>query len=377
MKLKSLSFATAATLALVGATNAQTVIDITGSTAGRSAVDAKIKALLAPGYTFQYYGKDSTANKHDACIFHGTYDGQPVIIRTFWSGSAAGIRDVATAPQLNNSYILTSVVGSTSGTYGGTVAANPSAFAPASTETVSEIGFSDVFQSSTEYTSPGLVKDDKVAIIPFKFFANKGSTGITSMTPLGFRNLYGSLGETPLSMFTGDVADAGTMVYATGRNKESGTRITTLAETGSGVFASLNQWGYTTISSGKMNGVSFFANDGGYSSGSDVAKMMAATSPDSQPGIYVGYVGASDWSTAAAGVELKWNGVTYSVAALQNGSYTFWGYLHQSRMNLTGTTLAFYEDLRDEITTAPGSGLEAISLMNVERTADGAPVSPK
>jgi hypothetical protein len=379
MKLKTSLVATAASMALVCASYSQTVIDVTGSTAGRSAAITNISALLDAGYTFAYYGKDASASKHDAGIYHGTYNGNAVIIRTSWSGSAAGVRDVANAPQLDNSYIVKTQLGSTGGTYLGTVAAAPSgSFAPASAETVSEIGFSDVFQTSTPYTSNTLVAEDEVAIIPFKFFANDGSTGITNMTLLAFRNLYGALGEAPLSMWSGNPADSGTIVYATGRNNESGTRITTLAETGTGVFASINQWKYTTIASDTMAGVSFVGDDG-YSSGSDVAKMMAAKSPVSQPGVYVGYIGASDWSTASSGgaVELSYNGVPYSIQAMQNGQYTFWGYLHQFRMNLSGTALSFYNDLRDGITAAPGSGLETESSMNVLRPADGAPVEPK
>lgn len=378
MKLKA-SLVAAATMALAGVSYSQTVIDVTGSTAGRSAAITNITAQLDPGYTFAYYGKDSTHSKSDAAIYHGTYNGNPVIIRTYWSGSAAGVRDVANAPQLNNSYIVKTQLGSTGGTYLGTIAAAaPGSFAPASAETVSEFGFSDVFQTSTPFTSNTLVVEDEVAIIPFKFFANDGSAGITNMTPGAFRNLYGALGEAPLSIWTGNPADSGTLVYACGRNNESGTRITTLAETGTGVFASINQWKYTTIASDTMQGVNFVGDDG-YSSGSDVAKMMAAKSPASQPGVYVGYVGASDWSTATGGgaVELKYNGVSYSIGAMQNGQYTFWGYLHQFRMNLSGVALSFYEDVRDGIIAAPGSGLETVSSMNVQRPADGAPVEPK
>lgn len=378
MKMNTSLIAAAATMALVGFSYSQTVIDVTGSTAGRSAAITNITAQLDSGYTYAFYGKDATHSKSDAAIYHGTYNGNAVIIRTYWSGSAAGVRDVADAPQLNNSYIVKTQAGTVGGTYLGTIAAaGTGAFAGSSTETVSEFGFSDVFQTSTPFTSNTLVVEDEVAIIPFKFFANDGSTNITNMTPGAFRNLYGALGEAPLSIWTGNPADNGTMVYACGRNNESGTRITTLAETGTGVFATINQWQYTTIASDTMQGVSY-VGDSGYASGSDVAKMMAAKSPAVQPGVYVGYIGASDWSTASTGggVELTYNGVAYSIGAMQNGQYTFWGYLHQFRMNLTGVTLDFYNDVRDGITATPGSGLETIGSMNVERAADGAPVAP-
>ena len=105
MKLKTSLFAMAATTALVGSAYSQTVIDVTGSTAGRSAVHSQILALLS-SETLAWNGGSNAAGA-TRVIYKGTYLGNSVIIRTYWSGSAAGIRDIANAPQLNTLYFAT------------------------------------------------------------------------------------------------------------------------------------------------------------------------------------------------------------------------------------------------------------------------------
>lgn len=377
MKLQSSLLAMAATSALVSSAYSQTVIDITGSTAGRSAVHSQIWALLGTGKTCAWHtisGSGTSASNADRVIYKGTYGGNAVIIRTYWTGSAAGVRDVSNAPQINNGYFATTT-DTTAGTTSTGVQITTPVLAPASAETVSEIGFSDVFQSSTPYTTNTLVMDDKVGVIPFKFFKNKGaSIKLTNVTPGLHRTLYGALGEAPLSLFTGDSADNGTTIYATGRDGDSGTRITCLAETGTGVFATINQ--YTGTVTGGVASLTFVGN-GGFASGSGVSGLLKGTYPT---GIILGYLGASDWSTAVSGgaTELAYNGVTLGAnsALIQNGLYSFWGYLHQSRMTLAGTSLNFYNDLKTNLLAAPGTGLVLIGTMNVERAADGAPITP-
>lgn len=373
----SLAAAAAAVAAMAGSAQAQTVIDITGSTAGRSAVHSQILALLE-GETFAWNTGTSAAGATRA-IYKGTYLNNPVIIRTYWSGSAAGVRDIADAPQLNNLYFATST-DTTAGTGTAGIQIATPVLAPASPETVSEIGFSDVFQTSTPFTTNPLVQEDSVGVIPFKFFKNEGaSAGLTNVTPGLFRTLYGALGEAPLSLFTGVAADASRTVFATGRDEFSGTRITTLAETGAGVFSSINQ--YTGTPSGGVTPSLTFVGNGGYSSGSGVSTLLGGTYAG---GDIIGYLGASDWGTAVAGgaVELAYNGVLLGTSAgfeekIRNGQYSFWGYLHQSSMTLTGTTAAFYGSLRDALLIAPGSGLVLMNSMLVERAADGAPITPK
>lgn len=370
MKTKLSLIATAATMALFSSANGQTVIDITGSTAGRSAVHSRILALLGTTSTYAYSGNASVTSASRA-IYKGNFGagGPSVIIRTFWSGSAAGVRDVANQLDLASSYIDKA----TATVVGGTLIASP-VLAPASAETRSEIGFSDVFQSSTAFTTNTLVDEESVAVIPFVFMKNEGAPELLkNVTSSQFRALYTGIGEAPLSLFTGVVSDPEITVYATGRNNESGTRITVAAETGSGVFATLAQFDGT----GDPATLAFQGN-GGYSSGGNVATLLASTLPAGKA--LIGYVGTSDATTAATnGAQyLSYNGSTYSPAAVQNGQYSLWGYLHQFSMDLSGSpvTQQFYDALKQSMLDNPGSGTLGIGSMKVERSADGAMVTP-
>ncbi len=370
MKNKVSIFATAASLALIGASSGQTVIDITGSTAGRSAVITAVKALLV-GETAAWAGNASETSANRQIYYGGTYNGSAVTVRMFWSGSAAGVRDISNAPQLAASYIVSN--------YAGGAGRNDSAsLAAASAETVSEIGFSDVFQSSTIYTTNPLANEVQVAVLPFVFMKNDGApAGLTNMTPPLFDALYGSLGELPLSMFTGVAADSTQTVYATGRNSDSGTRITTAANCYYSLSLVLNQYTGTGDPA-----VLTFAGDSGYSSGSGVSTLLGATMSVANTSL-VGYLGTSDGATAAlAGASyLKFNGVDYTAANVHNGLYSQWGYLHQSTMldsTGVGLTETFYRGLRDglQAQAATASTLK-LSDMTVERAADGAKVTPK
>jgi len=369
MNTKTSLIATAFSLALFSAANADepVVIDLTGSTAGRSAVVAAVKALLV-GESAAWAG-NATENKATRQIYYGgTFNDVPVTVRMFWSGSAAGVRDISNAPQLNNSYIAADYA---------TAGQNNSApLAAASDETVSEIGFSDVFQTSTAFTTNTLASEVQVAVLPFVFMKNDGApAGLTNMTPALFAALYGGLGELRLSMFTGLPADDSHTVYAGGRNDESGTRITSLANCYYPLSLGVNQY----TGSGDPATLTFVGNSG-YSSGGDVATLLSSTT--SAGTSLVAYVGITDGGTAAgsgAGY-LKFNGVEYTAANVYNGSYSQWGYLHQSTMlDLTAgtTTTDFYTALQDEITTTPGTGTLNLADMRVERAADGAAVTPK
>lgn len=373
MKLKTSFLALAAIVATGSSAYSQTVIDITGSTAGRSAVHAQILAILT-GETLAWNGGTS-ASGATRVIYKGSYLNTPVIVRTFWSGSAAGVRDISNSPQLNNSYLATTTDTSAGTTSAGVQITTP-VLAPASAETVSEIGFSDVFQTSTSFTKNTLVHEDQVGIIPFKFFKNEGAAaGLTNVTPGLFRTLYQGLGEAPLSLFTGNAADVNSLVFATGRDEFSGTRITALAETGTGVFSELSQF---TGSVAGNTATLTFAGNGGFSSGSGVSSLLGGIYSG---GSIIGYLGASDWQAAVDGgaTELSFNGVTLGTNSelIRNGRYSFWGYLHQSSMNLTNpTTASFYNILRDNLLASPGNGLILIDTMKVERAADGSPISP-
>lgn len=369
MKLVKTLTVAATVLGAAATGNAQTVIDITGSTAGRSAVHQAILTVLS-NETYVYNG--SSFNGASKTLFKGNLGASPVIVRTSWSGSAAGVRDVAQ----NNSSVWFANTAINTVTLNGTAVsmANNSAN---TVQDVAEIAFSDVFQSSTIYQTPSLV-DDTAGIIPFKFFASADKpAALTNITPLQARFLWGS-GYIPLAMFTGLAADQATYIFATGRDPESGTRITAMAEIGYGVFGPVQQY-QPTISGGAVTAVTLWPTgtyaegNGGYSSGSSVKTAVEANAFANGNGL-ISYLGSSDWTSV--GKELTWNGNSYSAANVIEGRYTFWGYLHQMRhSSLSGTSLTFYNSLLNAV-RADTSWLVKTTDMQVSRSSDGGLVNP-
>ena len=361
MKKTFLSLAVAA-LAL-GAAQAQTIVNIGGSTAGRTAVHNNIVALLG-SLTYAYAGTSGHPSKATRAIYSGTYNGQSYIVRTYWQGSVEGITPIVDGLQSDQ---LMDVSVLSSATSGGTFVASPT-LAPASASTTMNIGYSDIFASTVNVTAPAV--EDEVAVITFKWYANEGSAGIANLSPSLVNEIYGS-SESPLSMFTGDPDDAVTTVFPIGRNSSSGTRGTAMAVSGYGNVVAVDQY-TATVANGVVTAL-VPAGNGGFGSGSSVKGVMNATYSG---GVLIGYLGASDF--AAEGVELTWCGQTWSTANIQNGKYDFWGYLHMNRMNtLDAVQLSFYDGLKYAIIANPlDSGVLTISSMNVGRSADGAPIFP-
>lgn len=378
MKLKTSLLVTAATMAFAGSSSAQAIIDITGSTAGRSTVDATIKAELV-GETVAWYNIDPAKNTTsssscDGAIYKGgTLGGVPVTVRTFWSGSAAGVRDVSGQLQLNNKFLATTVTPAGAELEGVNIV-----LAPASTNTVAEFGFSDVKQTATDYQASPLVDQESVLVIPFRFVASESMpAGVTNITSQQAVTHFTKGGETPLSLFTGNAGDVGTLVYALGRDDDSGTRITALAETGAGVFTQMSQYLGTVTGTepGATLAIGAFVGNGGYASGGDLQARLSASGP-----LAISYLGISDASTALGNgaKALTYNGTAYSTAAVQNGSYTYWSYYQQIRMGLpAGPALNLYNTTKTNLKAlATGTSTIKLTDMKVERAADGATVTP-
>ncbi|MFZ4483505.1 MAG: hypothetical protein ACOYOL_05935 [Chthoniobacterales bacterium] len=382
MKLIKTLALTAAVLGTAVGVQAQTTIDITGSTAGRSAVhNAILAALTSDTYVFN----GNNLNAAGRVLFRGNLGTNSVVIRTAWSGSAAGVRDVAQnnasvwfinngaigAGALNNSVITTGNTAASVPTFGNLVQDTP------------EIAFSDVFQSSTIYTSPGLA-DALTGIIPFKFYASKDApTNLVNISPLAARFLFGS-GYIPLSMLTGLAGDASTYAFATGRDPESGTRITAMAEIGYGVFGAVQQYQPAIGGGAVTNAVlwpagTYAEGNGGYSSGSSVKTAVEANGFTNGLGL-ISYIGSSDWSAVAK--ELTYNGNSFSTNNVTQGRYTFWGYLHQlGHPGVVGTsaptsvTKSFFTALETQV-EADTTWLVRVSQMAVSRTSDGGLINP-
>lgn len=115
---------------------------------------------------------------------------------------------------------------------------------------------------------------------------------------------------------------------------------------------------------------------------------------DAVNGYYIGYLTPGDGSirvvdtttlpTAAQGVDLSFNGVRYSPATVQNGTYTAWVYNHLVDRGDLGTgnvTQQFRDGLATQISTADatalGVGILNDSNVKVQRAGEGAAVVPQ
>lgn len=369
MNRSFLKIAALGALLTTSASAASYTINLSGSTAFRSSVHSAIVGLLTTP-TYAYTDVSSKGrDKATYVIFKGTIGTDNYTIRCTWTGSVAGVVDVASQnvlPALPTTTTTTAAPGTA------LVNANESSFATATM--VSDGAMSDVYQSSTPATAT--ITDRVVAVAPFKFIASKGAT-ITNMTPQIFRAVFGA-GGVPLSVLSGNPADTAYAI-GIGRDSSSGTRATAMAETGYGISIAPQQY---TIS---VAGSSWSASDavgqsptGGYTSGGTLAGDMAKQSSDGT--VAVGYVGVADFTTGD--VELSYNGVFYSAAAVYNGTYTFWTYEHlftPTRVSgaSSGNDLAsknFLKSMGDSLAANPGSSGLNPALMNVHRDGDGATV---
>jgi hypothetical protein len=391
MKAPKILIASLLALSTAGVASAQTVIHITGSTAFRGAVHTALTHILT-NYTYAYSGTSLTGASQ--AIFTGTAltNNLSVIIKTSWSGSLAGIETVS---QAYPSTVSTFLTNTTTQSAGGT----PNAPAVYDPPLIPEVCLADGFQATSQYPTPVLTATT-VGAVSFEFFKNAGApASLTNMTPLLAQALWNN-GSLPLSMFSGNPADT-TLVYATGRDPDSGTRKTTFLETGVQTFVSaltpavvlqyepingsgqVNKnnasaiTGLTNWPAETVDNISFPVGDAGYSSGGDLATALGQSSPY----ILVGYLGLSDGATASGlgATPMSYNGVPYSHAAAENGQYTYWTYEQldylptysgngQKVANLLASQIA------NETLTSYG---ESLSSMTVTRSQEGGPVTPK
>jgi hypothetical protein len=403
--MKSLKTLVASLLALttVGAVSAQTVIRITGSTAYRNATEQAIEVALKPGFVWGGVGKTIGGTQ---LIYSGNLNnttGDAVIILTAFTGSEGGVFNLTHpgTPPTNATYIAHD-----SAHLSHLTTAGYTAFVEGTdtTDTASaDISMADTFQSSSLYKSPSLT-GTVVGIVPFTWVAaTTNDAGITNMTNQLAKAALGNVAR--LSNWTGNSPDTAA-VWVIGRDEDSGTRLTTFAESGFGTTTAPTQYEpvgaapYTSVAPtppNTVNGVSYGAGHSGYSSGGNVASAIEAPSITVDSEI-IGYIGTSDAQaglTANTLTPLKWNGITfatagqstfaatYNEAVILNGSYTFWGYEHiyQSSAGISADASQAYSLIVNELLTGTeivtqGSGYNLSDVVNagLTRSTDGSPV---
>ncbi len=377
--LKSL----AAVAILTGsASAADVVINITGSTAFRSATNSAILTALGAGV--KYAWTEATAadgfNKATYAIFANTIGSDRVIVRAYWAGSIEGVQypsdrasrnvfiPVPAEPPVGADIVMTTGGGTN---LGNTTYTNPG---------IADAGMSDVYKASAGYPNADL-QDNVVGVVPFIFVSHSNSP-LTNMTPKAMNMIYSQDAGVVRNLVNGSTStDA---VYGCGRNADSGTRVTTLAETGYGYTNAVNQYTAAVDASGNVTTGFTWNGNNGFSSGGSLAKTLRGTS-SSALGWGVAYIGVGD--KQATNTVLTYNGVPYSTANIQNGSYTLWGYEHcfvaaQVRDATSGTDLVRKTWLASMITAltadpSASGGIANNAAMTVKRNGDGAPVINK
>lgn len=234
-------------------------------------------------------------------------------------------------------------------------------------------------------TSAGAAGAGFIGVVPFQWVIGKittaGYTVPTNINQQVARTLITS-GFIPQSYLTGTAttADTANYFYLVGRNEDSGTRIGALSESQFGVTGTPKQFQVTGTVSG-ITGVGLYpannplytqtniswsaAGHSGYNAGGDVATALdlpdagtaltfssGKSGENSGASYFVGYLGVTDAATAIAGgaKALTYGGVPFSVAAVQNGQYTFWTYEHCYRLStLSGTTLTVANAVADNV----------------------------
>ena len=436
--IKNLAIGAIAALCLGSAAQAQTVyFRITGSTAFKAQVHLAIMhalgssdgASLPAGSIYAYSGSAGGLGSANVAVFSGSMSinsvSTPVIIKTSWSGSEAGIQSVAydSGNGLAVNYLYdpsptgdsTHTAASSSGTPG---APDVSTSSTHQDFTISDACMSDTLQSTSQffggntvgghtYASLSGVNASSIGITYFAFFGTPQAKadGITNITAEQALTLFTG-GKLPLSFLVPTTTQTTAQVFAFGRNPDSGTRLTTMGEIGNGNLGTVKQyypydststqingnihttWSYVAlVPPSTVNGIQVPQSNGGYSSGGNLAKSLdgndssfrtTSTSGPVQPAGSCGicYASISDGGNLGndLGTQLNYNGVAAIDKNVENGTYPLWTYEHmylspKASANTSVVANAVAAQLQGG--DATGTGCLSLGAMQVQRTGDG------
>ena len=330
-------------------------------------------------------------------------------------------------------------------------------------QNVPSFAFSDVFQGTSAFNGsvkigvPFFVRptahtfvsgiDHQVGFVTFKWLASAnfplGATGATNVNEgtvfgSGYRvssinfdintmHVLFSNGSVSLAMLTGNSSDNETVIYATGRNPDSGTRGCYLSDTlygnlntvvqyqpinvQGGVVATMQKYPVETIAglntgssgnSGEATGATLRAYLPFTLNAGANLTLIDPTTSSSTPqsaNVTAAYLltalGTADAGNAAVigkATELTYNGVPFSLNAIYAGQYTLWEIEHiYDRGDLTGTVAQTETNVISNLQTTPTAGLSKAGISNLDiynpvsnptgpfqatRTTDTPPVTP-
>ena len=333
MKMNKYILAAALGLGTASVINAATVY-ITGSTAFRGNTETALNTagvVFSPAPTETKWAADGSTYM----AFQGTgtaavNGGAALTVLCAWSGSEAGVQDISQIGG-NENFPDASVYG---GTFpGGSVAGHAPLVAHAVDIAMADndAPFSRVY-AITLPAGTALPTRAEVGVVTFKWVRNPGLWTGTSVSSLQIRQALNS--GTFRSVFSGNAADVNNFVYVSGRDNGSGTRVNAFGESGFGIFNTPGQIEIDTT--GNMVSVGGqFVGDFGYSSGGTLAGTMGASTVGKTDQVnggvggfsVIAYLGFNDANTAktAGATELAFDGVPFSLGAITEGAYGFWG----------------------------------------------------
>src|SRR6267142_4972191 len=222
MKISKKLILATALFGVVGLSNAATVY-LSGSTAIRGTVQTVLQTGgSTPQNVFAAAPTVTVYETNNYMTFSGTASaaagGGPLIVKCHWSGSEAGMHDVASGLSEN---FLTAAASD---------GANPGATSPTAGQLTSQpvdLAMADNNQDSSQYSAirgfPTINVSKEVCVICFKFVRNPGVWTGNNVTGSQFQQAEGFF--CPRAVFTGNAADINDFVYITGRDKDSGTRV--------------------------------------------------------------------------------------------------------------------------------------------------------
>jgi hypothetical protein len=380
MNRKSIILVGALSLALMNLANAVNYVYVTGSTAARGQFFSTMNDLnvvfdAAPVVISQ---GNATASKGSYMNFTGHLVGDPAGVTTtvkcHWSGSEAGIQDLVSGTE----------------TFLDDAAGNNSSSTPPGPFVSSPVDIAMADNDKAYSKNPNAaITGQFCGVIPFKWVKQKGSVaGLVNVNDAQLRTLF--TGGSPVSLLTGNSADT-TWVYITGRDSGSGTRVNTFGVSGYGIGSAPFQLQVSANGSMVDQGSGIYLGDYGYASGGTVATQMGydlaqATSQDVYTGTgahfsVIAYLGYGDAGTAVAngGMELTYNGVGESTAAIREGQYGFWGNEFIYRKNVVSSqALSVYNKLSPAATgiNAHADNLGLIDLRTMNATRNGPTSDP-
>jgi hypothetical protein len=337
---------------------AQVEINISGAVAFRDTGYRATRALFGANLVSQNPADGPSTPTALKVTWTGTipslFGGQTVTVRAFYNGAVAGIQDLTQNRLVN--FLASSTPGDTS-----------------TTNLQSDIAYSSVFQASTEFTTP-VLQDSRFGATPITIVKSSSApAALTNITTHQLKTLAAN-GSAPAWFFTGNTNDTN-IIYFINRDPTAGQRVALFKEslfTGNPISY---QWNTNT---------SQFVID---STGRNAAQIVTHLN---NYGPAISYLVTADSYTVNSGLNvINYNGArpfngpfvntSNDYAPLITGKYGLWVYEHLfNRSTASANVLAFRNALiaaiQTELLTSPNS--IPLNRLRVERSADGAPVTP-